>query len=84
MVTFRLTVEQFRLLLQVVLAADAPDDLANLVLMTCKRPKDGVIAVPLPAEDAGELTRLVGESAHLDSRNQELARVIARQRDEGS
>jgi len=79
MVTFRLTIEQFRLLLQVVLATDAPDDLANLVLMACKRPKNGIIAVPVPEDDARALIRLVREMACVDDRCQELVRLMGRQ-----
>lgn len=78
-VTFRLTIEQFRLLLQVVLAADAPDDLANLVLMACKRPIDGIIAVPVPTDDANALCTLVRRRAGDDRSRTELAELMSSQ-----
>jgi len=79
LVTFRFTEEQFRLLLGVVLAAESPDELSNTVLMACKRPKDGVIAVPVPPNDADALCELVENTAGQDSRILELARLMTRQ-----
>ena len=42
-----------------MLAPDAPDDLANRVLMACTRPHGGIISVPLAADEAEAVTKLV-------------------------
>jgi hypothetical protein len=65
-VTFRLTEGQFRTLLTVVLADDAPDDLTSLVLMACTRPHQGIIGVPIPAADAATLCALVRQASDQD------------------
>lgn len=79
MVTFQLTVEQFQLLLNAVLATDAPDELTNLVLMACTRPHDGVISVPVPSDDAAALATVVRAKAAADPTLQALADLMATQ-----
>jgi hypothetical protein len=59
LVTFRLSVPRFQQLLRVVLAPNAPDDLANHVLMACTRPHGGIISVPLAADEAEAVAKLV-------------------------
>ncbi len=79
MVTFQLSVEEFRLLLEIVLAEDAPDDLANLVLMACKRPRSGVIEVPVSAEEASVLCALVRSRVASNRARTGLADLMLRQ-----
>jgi len=62
LVTFRLSVPRFQQLLRVVLAPDAPDHLANRVLMACTRPHDGIISIPLNADEATAVADLVGRA----------------------
>jgi hypothetical protein len=79
MITFRLTVEQFRVLLEVVLGADAPDHLTNLVLMACSRPRDGVISIPVPPPDAAALRDLVAAKASEEPQLAGVAALMAKQ-----
>ena len=79
MVTFRLTVPQFQQLLTVILRPEAPDHLTNLVLMVCTRPRDGIISVPVPPDDASAIRDLVAAAARDDPQNAELAALISDQ-----
>jgi len=81
MVTYQFTVEQFQRLLSVVLANDAPDELANLVLLACTRPKNGVISVPVPSLDARALRELVQSRSIGEPALSALADLMARQVD---
>jgi hypothetical protein len=76
MVTFRLTVPQFQQLLTVILRPEAPDHLTNLVLMACTRPHDGIISVPVPADDASAIRDLVMVAAQDDPQHAGLAALI--------
>ncbi len=82
MVTFRLTVEQFRRLLDVILADDTPDHLTNLVLMACTRPRDGIISVPVPLTDARAICALVDATPNRDDQIGEVAALLQRQLEE--
>lgn len=62
MITLHFTIDQFQRLLAVMLADPTPDRLTDLVLMACKRPKAGIIAVPVPPDDAALIATVV-ESA---------------------
>jgi len=79
MVTFQLTVEQFRALLDVLLAPEAPDDLANLVLMACTRPHEGIISVPLTLQSAEEVCRLVAARSRISPEAAPLAALLQEQ-----
>jgi hypothetical protein len=79
MITYRFTVEQFQRLLGVVLSDSAPDDLTNLVLMACTRPKNGVISVPVPLSDARALQDLVQSRSDRDPLLADIARLMAAQ-----
>jgi hypothetical protein len=79
MVTFRLTVPQFQELLGVILAAEAPDHLTNLVLMACSRPHDGIISVPVPPDDARALCALVESAAASEPSRRPLAESLRHQ-----
>jgi len=62
LVTIRLSVARFQQLLHVILAPDAPDDLANRVLLACTRPHGGIISVPLAADEAAAVADLVSRA----------------------
>ncbi|MBX6772931.1 MAG: hypothetical protein IRY83_14465 [Chloroflexi bacterium] len=79
MVTFQLTVEQFRALLDVLLAPEAPDDLANLVLTACTRPHEGIISVPLSPQSADEVCRLVAARSRISPEVAPLAALLQEQ-----
>jgi hypothetical protein len=68
----------------VLLAPEAPDRLSNLVLMACTRPHEGIISVPIPADDADEIALLVHDAARIDQSNQDLAAILAEQRTIGT
>jgi len=76
LVTFRLTVEQFRRLLEVVLVQSAPDHLTNLVLLKCTRPHGGVISVPIPRAAAQDICQLVFDAAATDPTFVELGNAL--------
>ena len=78
LVTYRLTVGRFRELLEIILGPDAPDDLANRVLMACTRPRDGVISVPLDDVEARRLYAVVDAAGGLV---EDLATVLRAQLD---
>ncbi len=81
--TLRFTIEQFQRLLDVVLAEETPDYLTNLVLMACTRPKDGIILVPVPPDDAAALRDLVQTRCGADPHLTELARLLTEQSPDG-
>lgn len=78
-VTFRVTVDDFRLLLEVILAPFTPDDLTNLVLRACTRPHGGIISVALPRDDAADLANLVHDAQRADPRFAGLAALLRQQ-----
>ena len=78
-VTFRLSVEQFQLLLTVLMADDVPDHLSNAVLMACTRPHAGIISVPLPLADGSNLADVVDRAASVDRAYTDLAALIRTQ-----
>ena len=80
-VTFRLSVDQFRTLLIVVMADDVTDDLSNAVLMACTRPHGGIVAVPLSMSDGHSLAEVVDSAAVADSDYFGLAGLIRSQLD---
>ncbi len=75
-VTFQLSVEQFRVLLTVVMAVDVADHLSNAVLTACTRPHAGIISVPLPAADGRSLADTVDRAAAADRAYRDLAALI--------
>ena len=75
-VTFRLNVEHFRQVLEVVLAPSAPDHLTNLVLLKCTRPHGGIISIPIPRADAQDICHLVFEAAATDPTFVELGNLL--------
>lgn len=79
MITFKLTVPQFQQLLDVLLAPEAPDHLSNLVLLASTRPHDGIISVPVPADDARSIHRLVENASQGDPTQRDLAAHLAEQ-----
>src|SRR5690349_869881 len=79
LVTYRLTVAEFRALLDVILSPAAPDPLTNLVLMACTRPREGVIRVPVPEADAAVIADLVGQAASVATDLLPLAGVLRSQ-----
>ena len=80
MVTFRLTIPQFQQLLTVILRPQAPDYLTNLVLMSCTRPRGGIIAVPVPPDDARAICELVEVATDDEPEHAELVLLLQRQR----
>jgi hypothetical protein len=64
-VTFRLTVAQFQTMLAVVLSDEMPDRLTDLILMACTRPRDGVISVPVPPDDAVAIAAAIRQQRDL-------------------
>lgn len=78
-VTFRLSVEQFQLLLTVLMADDVPDHLSNAVLMACTRPHAGVISVALPKADGSSLAAVTDRAATADRLYTDLAAMIRAQ-----
>jgi hypothetical protein len=79
MTTFRLTIAQFEQMLPVVLADETPDELTNLVLMACTRPRNGIISVPVPPEDARAIAALVSAAAAADAELIDLAVLFLEQ-----
>jgi hypothetical protein len=59
MITFQLTIDQFERMLAVVLDEATPNHLSDLVLLACKRPKAGIIDVPVPRDEAIALADLM-------------------------
>jgi hypothetical protein len=79
MVTFRLTVDQFTQLLTVILADGTPNHLSDLVLLKCTRPRNGIISVPVPPDDARAIVAVVQETSLRDSSMSAVAAVLAQQ-----
>jgi hypothetical protein len=78
-ITFRLTVDQFQRMLSVILATDTPDDLTNLVLMACTRPKNGIISVPVPPGDAERIAAVLAAGAQDNPAVSDIADVLRAQ-----
>jgi hypothetical protein len=78
-VTFRLDVDQFRRLLNVVMADDVADHLSNAILMACTRPHAGIISVPLPVSDGTALVSVLDHAASTDQSYDDLASLIRSQ-----
>lgn len=74
--SFRLTIEQFRRLLEVVLLQSTPDHLTNLVLLQCSRPHGGIITIPVPEADAQDIFQFVCAAAAIDATFTELEQVL--------
>jgi hypothetical protein len=79
MVTFRLTVDQFTQLLNVVLADETPDELSDLVLLKCTRPHDGIISIPVHDEAGGAIVAVVQSASQRDPTIAGIADVMVRQ-----
>jgi hypothetical protein len=79
MVTLSLTVDQFTQLLSVILADETPDHLTNVVLLKCTRPRDGIISVPVPPEDARAIVDIVQATSLRDSTLEGVASALAQQ-----
>jgi hypothetical protein len=78
-VTFRLSIDQFRSLLLVVMDDAVSDHLSNAVLMACTRPHAGIISVPLPRADGVALVEAVDRAVLADQAHLELAELIRNQ-----
>jgi hypothetical protein len=79
MKTFRLTVDQFTRLLQVMLADETPDELSDLVLLKCSRPHDGIIAIPVHDEAGSAIVAVVQAWSQWDPTLVEVANLMAGQ-----